>query len=60
MWNGSNGLEDIRLSELIDRLAGKVGMQAIHRYIPDEHYWPERSFKPVSSPGKIIRNMALR
>lgn len=49
MWEGSNGLEDIRLSELIDRLAGKVGMQAIHRYVPDEHYWPERSFKPVSS-----------
>jgi protein ImuB len=49
MWEGSNGLEDIRLSELIDRLAGKVGMQSIHRYVPDEHYWPERSFKPASS-----------
>lgn len=45
MWGESNGLEDARLSELIDRLASKVGMQSIHRYVPDEHYWPERSFK---------------
>jgi protein ImuB len=49
MWQGSGGLEDIRLSELIDRLATKIGMQAVHRYVPDEHYWPERSFKPASS-----------
>lgn len=49
MWTQSAGLEDASLSELIDRIANKVGMQAIHRYIPDEHYWPERSFKLVSS-----------
>jgi protein ImuB len=49
MWEGSSGLEDIRLSELIDRLAGKVGAHSIHRYVPDEHFWPERSFKPASS-----------
>ena len=49
MWEGSSGLEDMRLSELIDRLTGKAGLQAIHRYVPDEHYWPERSYKPASS-----------
>jgi protein ImuB len=49
MWERSGGLEDMRLSELIDRLAGKVGMQAIHRYVPTEHYWPERSFKTALS-----------
>jgi protein ImuB len=49
VWEGSGGLEDIRLSELIDRLAVKVGMNSIHRYIPDEHYWPERSLKPATS-----------
>ncbi len=48
MWETSGGLEDERLSELIDRLGARVGMQAIHRYLPDEHYWPERSFKPAS------------
>lgn len=49
MWKGSGGLDDIRLSELIDRFAGKFGAQAIHRYLPDEHYWPERSIKLASS-----------
>lgn len=49
MWEETGGLEDVRLSEMIDRLAGKVGEQAIHRYVPDEHYWPERSFKLASS-----------
>lgn len=48
MWEDGGGLDDIRLSELIDRLAGKTGSHAICRYVPDEHYWPERSFKPAS------------
>jgi protein ImuB len=49
LWEGSGGLDDMRLSELIDRLAGKIGMEAIHRYVPAEHYWPERSLKRASS-----------
>ncbi|HEX8041760.1 MAG TPA: DNA polymerase Y family protein [Chryseosolibacter sp.] len=49
MWEESGGLEDIRLSELLDRLAGKTGMKSIHRYLPEERYWPERSFKPACS-----------
>jgi protein ImuB len=49
MWEGSVGLQDVRLSELIDRLAIKVGSNAVSRYLPDEHYWPERSFKKALS-----------
>lgn len=49
LWEGTGGLEDIRLSELIDRLASKIGTQAIHRYLPDEHYWPEGSIKLATS-----------
>jgi protein ImuB len=49
MWEGTGGLEDVRLSELLDRLTNKVGTKALHRYLPDEHYWPERSFKSTSS-----------
>ena len=49
LWEGAGGLEDLRLSELIDRLAGRIGMNAIRRYVPDEHYWPERSIKPATS-----------
>jgi len=48
-WGGAGGLEDIRLAELVDRLAGRVGADAIHRYLPDEHYWPERSFRKATS-----------
>jgi protein ImuB len=49
IWEGAGGLDDMRLSELIDRLANKVGVEAVHRYLPDEHYWPERSLKPTTS-----------
>ncbi|HVY73802.1 MAG TPA: DNA polymerase Y family protein [Puia sp.] len=45
LWEGTGGLEDRLIPELVDRLAGRIGMNAIHRYVPDEHYWPERSFK---------------
>ncbi len=48
MWEAAGGLHDTRLTELLDRLANKISMESIHRYIPDEHYWPERSFKPAS------------
>ena len=49
MWEDAGGLDDIRLSELIDRLAGKTGPESIHRYLPDEHHWPERSFRKAKS-----------
>lgn len=45
MWEGTGGLEDIRLSELLDRLSMRTGTKAIHRFLPSEHYWPERSFR---------------
>ena len=37
------------IAELLDRLAGKIGRERIHRYLPQEHHWPERSIKAVSS-----------
>lgn len=49
LWEKSGNLEDIRISELIDNLGSKVGTNAIHRYLPDEHHWPERSFRPAKS-----------
>lgn len=48
IWNtGCNNPKAI--AELLDNIAGKVGMQAIHRYLPQEHYWPESSVKEVNS-----------
>ncbi|HYD22872.1 MAG TPA: DNA polymerase Y family protein, partial [Flavipsychrobacter sp.] len=45
LWNTASNHDDMAVAELLDKLAGKVGMNTIHRYLPDEHYWPERSIK---------------
>ncbi|HPH93128.1 MAG TPA: DNA polymerase Y family protein, partial [Ferruginibacter sp.] len=42
LWEQHGGLDDIELSELLDRIEGKMGSNHIHRYVPAEHYWPER------------------
>lgn len=42
LWCGSSGLEDTGLSALLDRFVGKFGAGVIHRYLPEERYWPER------------------
>jgi protein ImuB len=49
LWETTGGLEHTGLSELLDRLTGKLGFNPVHRYLPDEHYWPERSIKPAAS-----------
>lgn len=49
LWAGSPGLESAAVAELLDRLAGKLGKDIIHRYLPDTHHWPERSFKDATS-----------
>lgn len=45
LWNGNPGLDDQRLAELLDRISVKLGSHTVHRYLPDAHFWPERSFK---------------
>ncbi|QNL48726.1 hypothetical protein H8S90_18335 [Olivibacter sp. SDN3] len=49
LWGNEPGLEDVALAELLDRLKGGEGTCSIHRYLPDEHYWPERSVKVTTS-----------
>lgn len=49
IWAGKTDLGDNSVSELLDKLASKVGNASIHRYLPDEHYWPERSYRIASS-----------
>ncbi|MDT3401349.1 Y-family DNA polymerase [Mucilaginibacter terrae] len=49
LWAAKPGLDDLEVAELLDRLAGKVGAHTIRRYLPDAHYWPERSLKPARS-----------
>jgi protein ImuB len=64
LWSGNPGLQDTALAELLDRLAGKVGTNAIRRYLPVEHYWPERSVKQAVSlqemPAAVWRTDRLR
>lgn len=48
MWSTTSGLEDTSVTELIDRINGKLG-NVVHRYLPDEHYWPERSYREALS-----------
>ncbi|MEN6454607.1 MAG: DNA polymerase Y family protein [Prolixibacteraceae bacterium] len=48
LWNMENS-NQTAIAELLDHIAGKVGMKAIHRYLPQEHHWPEWSVKEASS-----------
>ena len=45
LWAENPGLDDEGVAELLDRISGKFGSGTIHRYLPDEHYWPERSIR---------------
>ena len=49
LWEATRGLHDVRIAELIDRLAGRLGSDSIKRFLPDEHFLPERSLKLASS-----------
>jgi protein ImuB len=49
IWTASPGLDGGSLIRLLDRVAGKVGPEVIHRYLPARHYWPERSVKNAVS-----------
>jgi protein ImuB len=48
LWNSANR-DHKAIAELLDNIAGKVGIQTIHRYLPQEHHWPEHSIKEVTS-----------
>jgi protein ImuB len=37
------------VSEFVDRVAGKIGEAALRRYLPAEHFLPERSFRLAES-----------
>ncbi|MDP9042964.1 MAG: DNA polymerase Y family protein [Bacteroidota bacterium] len=49
IWNSTRGLEDNALAELMDRLMNRFGSAPVRRYIPNEHHWPESSFKTADT-----------
>src|SRR5690606_35645483 len=46
IW-GTESFDNTAVAELLDNIGAKLGMNAIHRYLPQEHHWPERSIKEV-------------
>lgn len=49
LWQQSGGLYHPDVSMLLDKISARLGEQAISRYLPDEHWWPERSFRKAKS-----------
>ncbi|SDF73956.1 protein ImuB [Dyadobacter soli] len=49
MWDITGGFENASIAELLDAVTGRTGSETVHRYLPDEHHWPERSVKAVAS-----------
>ena len=45
LWDTTTGLEDPGLSELMDRLSNRFSNQPMRRFLPAEHWLPEKSFK---------------
>lgn len=55
LFENNSGMNDRYLAELLDRIGGKVGVEHIHRYVPDEHYWPERSYKLAATLNEKLQ-----
>ncbi len=48
LWRTESGLLDGEILELVDRFTNRLGADAIQRFLPAEHYWPERSYKQTA------------
>lgn len=49
LWDNDSSHDEIIITELLDKIAGKFGTNTIHRYLPDEHYSPERCIRLAAS-----------
>lgn len=47
IWDAASH-NDMKVAELLDRVTAKIGNNAVKRYLPAEHHWPERSVKLAS------------
>ena len=48
LWTIQNGLGDENVLDLMDRFMNRLGRDAVQRFLPAEHYWPERSYKKAA------------
>lgn len=50
LWSPQGGgLDDTGLAALMDKISNKMGAASIHRYLPQQYHWPERSIKQAKS-----------
>ncbi|WP_129715802.1 DNA polymerase Y family protein [Pedobacter sp. SYP-B3415] len=49
LWKTGATIDDGEVASLLDRLACRIGSDRIRRYVPAEHFWPERSFRLAAS-----------
>ena len=42
LWSGKSGTQSEMVAELLDNIAARIGASNIHRYLPAEHYLPEK------------------
>lgn len=49
IWQDSGEVQHEALNQLLDTLAGRLGQEAIRRYLPAQHHWPERSYVAATS-----------
>jgi protein ImuB len=52
IWSAGGGADSEEVAELLDRVAGRIGAAHINRYLPGEHYWPERTPEPNANLKK--------
>ena len=45
LWKTKEEIPEADFAALLDRLSNRIGAALISRYVPDEHYLPEKSFK---------------
>lgn len=49
IFTAKGNSESREIAELLDNLENKFGNNIVHRYLPSEHHWPERSVKLATS-----------
>lgn len=53
MWVETDTADTAAVAELLDKIISRRGAEVIHRYLPAEHYWPERAFQLAASINAV-------
>jgi protein ImuB len=49
IWSSADTTDTAAVAELLDKIVSRQGQGVVHRYLPAEHYWPERSYQLAES-----------